>query len=71
MNCRRHLAIRKLTPEQQKDRALADVQPSQNPFGQLCAESSAKEPDRNKIPLEPDEDILLFIRDNNPLLADW
>jgi stage V sporulation protein R len=29
------------------------------------------EPDLNKIPLYPEEDILLFIRDHNPYLADW
>ena len=29
------------------------------------------EPETHKVPLEPDEDILLFIRDHNPFLAEW
>jgi len=29
------------------------------------------EPDLKKIPYHPDEDILLFIRDHNPHLAEW
>ena len=29
------------------------------------------EPDLRKVPLEPDEDLLLFIRDHNPFLAEW
>ena len=29
------------------------------------------EPDIHKVPLEPDEDLLLFIRDHNPFLAEW
>ena len=29
------------------------------------------EPDIHKVPVEPDEDLLLFIRDHNPFLAEW
>jgi stage V sporulation protein R len=52
LQCRRNLAVRKRTPEE--DRRHEYV-----------------EPDLRKVPLVPDEDLLLFIRDHNPYLAQW
>jgi stage V sporulation protein R len=29
------------------------------------------EPDLRRLPLAPEEDLLLFIRDHNPFLTEW
>ncbi len=71
MNCRRHRAIRKLTPQQQKAKVLADAQLPDDPYAHLHTTEPRMEPDLNRTPLEPEEDILLFIRDNNPYSSDW
>jgi stage V sporulation protein R len=69
--CRRKLAIRKLTHEEQTERAIDAAQPRQDPFKNLHVRPEFHEPDLHKVPLEPDEDVLLFIRDHNPYLAEW
>jgi stage V sporulation protein R len=69
--CRRNLAIRKLTHEEQTERAIESAQPRQDPFKNLHVRPEFHEPDLHKVPLEPDEDVLLFIRDHNPYLAGW
>src|SRR5947209_16651624 len=69
--CRRNLAIRKLTREEQVERAIEAAQPRSDPFQRLHGRPEFKEPETRKVPLEPDEDLLLFIRDHNPFLAEW
>ena len=69
--CRRNLAIRKLNPEEQVDRALENSQARPDPFQKIHARPQHVEPDLHRVPIEPDEDVLLFIRDHNPYLADW
>ncbi len=69
--CRRNLAIRKLSREEQVERAIEAAQPRPDPFQRLHGRPEFKEPETRKVPLEPDEDVLLFIRDHNPFLAEW
>ena len=69
--CRRNLAIRKLTHEEQTERVIDAAQPRRDPFKNLHPRPEFHEPDLHKVPLEPDEDVLLFIRDHNPYLAEW
>jgi stage V sporulation protein R len=69
--CRRNLAIRKLNREEQVGRALEAAQPKADPFKRLHARPEFKEAETRKVPLEPDEDVLLFIRDHNPFMAEW
>lgn len=71
LQCRRNLAIRKPSPEEQRQRKIDDAEPKSDPFGYIHRRQEYAAPDLNKIPLESDEDILLFIRDQNPQLADW
>jgi stage V sporulation protein R len=71
LQCRRHTAIRKLTTEEQQDRARAAAVPPRDPYQRIHAPPEIKEPDLQKVPLEPEEDILLFIRDHNPHLSEW
>jgi stage V sporulation protein R len=71
LQCRRNAGIRKLTPAEQRDRALAAARPRNDPFQSLHRRREYQAPDLHKVPLEPDEDLLLFIRDHNPYLSDW
>ncbi len=69
--CRRNLAIRKLDRKEQIDRAVEGAQPRYDPFQKIHSRQEVKEADLHKVPIEPDEDLLLFIRDHNPFLAEW
>jgi stage V sporulation protein R len=71
MNCRRNPAIKKLTPEEQRKRCIDMAQPRHDPFERLHKRAEYVEPDLHHVPLEPEEDILLFIRDYNNRLVDW
>jgi stage V sporulation protein R len=70
-NCRRNLAIRKVSPKEQVERAIDASQPRFDPFQNIHAREAFKEAEVHKVPIEPDEDVLLFIRDHNPYLAEW
>ncbi len=70
-NCRRNLAIRKLERKEQVERAIESSQPRHDPFQKIHAREEFQEAEIHKVPLEPDEDVLLFIRDHNPYLAEW
>ena len=69
--CRRNLAIRKVGAREQVERAIEASQPRFDPFQKIHARETFKEAEVHKVPIEPDEDVLLFIRDHNPYLADW
>jgi stage V sporulation protein R len=71
LQCRRHTAIRKLKPEEQEDRARAAAVPPRDPYQSIHSPPKIDEVDLQKIPLEPEEDVLLFIRDHNPYLSEW
>ena len=71
LQCRRNLSIRKLSPEEQRSRKFEDAQPKPDPFGSIHRRRDYEPPNLNKLPLEPDEDVLLFIRDYNRQYADW
>lgn len=71
LQCRRNLAIRKQTLGELKEAALEAARPPQDPFQAIHRRKEYVEPDLTKVPLEPDEDILLFIRDYNPFLEEW
>lgn len=69
LQCRRHLEVKKLPLQEQRQQIKEKAwRRSKN----SPRSSEAEEPpDLNKVPLEPEEDILLFLRDYNPYLADW
>src|SRR5262252_2200156 len=71
LQCRRNLSIRKQTEVEQKDAKLRDSKPPDDPFQSVHRRKEWVSPDLAKIPVEPEEDILLFIRDHNPQLAEW
>lgn len=71
MNCRRNPAIRKLDHEEQRQRRIEAAEPRHDPFARLHSRPDYVEPDLRQVPLEPEEDILLFIRDHNRHLEGW
>ena len=71
LQCRRNLSIRKQTETEQRENKLEDSKPSPDPFQSIHRRKEWVSPELNKLPLYPEEDILLFIRDHNPQLADW
>ena len=71
LQCRRNLAIKKLTLREQRERLIESARPASDPFEDLHQQDEVEAPDLNKLPASPEEDILLFIRDYNPTLSDW
>jgi stage V sporulation protein R len=71
LQCRRNLSIRKPTETEQMEAKLRDSKPPLDPFQSVHRRKEWVSPDLAKIPLEPEEDILLFIRDHNLQLAEW
>jgi stage V sporulation protein R len=71
LQCRRNLTIRKQSEAEQKEAKLEDSKPPADPFQSVHRRKEWVSPDLAKVPLYPEEDILLFIRDHNPHLAEW
>ncbi|RJP73776.1 MAG: SpoVR family protein [Candidatus Zixiibacteriota bacterium] len=68
---RRNLEIRKLSLEEQKDRVWEAAQEPYDPYQNIHVRREWHPPDLDRLPLEPDEDLLLFIRDYAHQLAPW
>ena len=71
LQCRRHTAIRKLTRKEQQAHALDAAEPPHDPFERIHRPVEHRVPDLDRVPLEPEEDLLLFIAEYSPYLADW
>ena len=68
---RRNLAIRKHTSEEARDILQESSQPQTDPFQSIHRRNKPPSINLHKVPLIPDEDLLLFIRDHNPRLSAW
>ena len=71
LQCRRNLAIRKQTPDEELERRLEEAKPLADPFQAIHRRQQYVTPDLNRVPLYPEEDILIFIRDHNSHLSTW
>ena len=71
LQCRRNLAIKKPSPAEERQMKLEESSPRTDPFSAIHRRREQVEPDLNKIPLYPDEDLLIFIRDHNPQFSEW
>ena len=71
IQCRRNLAIKKLSLEEERERVLEVAQPLPDPFQRVHKRQEYTAPDFHKVPLSPEEDLLVFIRDHNPYLSEW
>ncbi|WP_169569616.1 SpoVR family protein [Sneathiella limimaris] len=68
-HCQKNQGIRRRTHEQQLERAVHRVEADnkkQKADGEVLSEQIV-----HKFPIEPDENLLLFIRDQNPRLSEW
>jgi stage V sporulation protein R len=70
LQCRRNLAIRKLSEKEQRERRQT-ARPAADPFHKIHKPATPAEPDVMRLPIEPEADLLLFICDHNPHLAEW
>ncbi len=71
LQCRRNLAVKKLSPAEERAQAIAAATPPADPFRAIHRRQDVEIPEFKKTPIAPDEDLLLFIRDHNPFLAEW
>jgi stage V sporulation protein R len=71
LQCRRNLAVRHLSEGEQRQHALDGTTPPHDPFQRIHARRPVEDVDLRRLPLAPEDDVLLFIRDHNPFLADW
>ena len=71
LEMRRNRAVRKLTQEEERQRLFDAAQPRPDPFHRIHRTPEYHAPDLRRVPASPEEDLLLFIRDYNPYLADW
>ena len=71
LQCRRNLAIKKQSQQEKEEHRLAQAAPEEDPFQTIHRRPEYVPPDLNRVPLYPEEDLLIFIRDHNPFLSDW
>ena len=71
MQRNRNYLIQKLSRKEQQERLWQNSQKVTGDFDEIQKHKSKPFPNLDKLPLEPDEDILLFIAEHNPYLADW
>ncbi len=71
LQCTRNLAIKRLNPEEQRMRAWEQAQPPEDPHWEIHPKRRYTPPELNRVPLEPEENILGFIADYNPYLPEW
>src|SRR4029077_6716868 len=60
-----------LSEEEERERLQAVATPRPDPFQAIHRRQEMKEIDLRKVPPAPEEDVLLFVRDHNPFLAEW
>ncbi len=71
MQCQRNMAVRKVPQDEQRQRAFEASLPTDDPNRSIHQAQEYIEPDLRRIPIEPEENLLLFLRDYNPFLMDW
>lgn len=67
----RNLAVTKLSRADEQHRRWESAQPKQNEYSNIHPTEQYVQPELNKHPLSPDQNLLLFIAHNNPYLTDW
>lgn len=67
----RNFAYKKLDRSEQQHRKWLSAQAKEDEFQDIHERPDYIPPDLNKNPLEPDQNILEFIAQNNPFLAEW
>jgi stage V sporulation protein R len=70
-NRNRNQAIRKLDSRAQREQLIDAARPREDEFAHLHKREEHKLPDLSRVPLHPEADLLLFIRDHHRELAEW
>jgi stage V sporulation protein R len=70
-NRNRNQVIRKLGRREQAEQLIDAARPREDEFSRLHKRVEPEMPDLSRLPLEPDADVLLFIRDHSRDLHDW
>jgi stage V sporulation protein R len=71
LQCRRNMAVRKLSPTEQEQHMLDAAKAPADPFWKIHTRADYTAPNLRTVPLAPDEDILLFIAAHNPFMSTW
>src|SRR5262245_18732623 len=71
LQCRRNLAVRKLSPDDERSRLTEAAMRPPDPFQRIHRRVEQPNVDLKRTPPSPEADILLFIRDHNPFLTNW
>jgi len=71
LNRSRNALTPRLSPADQRARVVRAAEPAADPFAELHLRAEPEPVDLTRTPLEPDPDVLLFIRDHGYGLADW
>jgi len=71
MQMRRNRALRHLSDADERQRLWAEAQPRPDPFHKIHRSPDFSPPDLQRVPASPEEDLLIFVRDHNPYLAEW
>jgi len=71
LQCRRNIVVRKLTRTEQEARSIEAARPAPDPFWQIHKRAEHTAPELHKVPLVPEEDLLLFIAEHNPYMSAW
>lgn len=66
-----NFAIRELSRSEQQYRVWEAAQAPEDRYSEIHPRPEYKQPDLAKNPMEPDPNLIKFIADNNPYLADW
>lgn len=67
----RNLAIKRLPQSEARRRKWQQAQPVIDEFYDINPRKEYQPPDLTKNPVEPDPNLVLFIAENNPYLAEW
>lgn len=67
----RNLALKRLSPEEQRVRKWEAAQIKEDEWQELHTRPEYVAPDLSKHPLEPEQNLVEFIAQNNPYLAEW
>ena len=66
-----NLAIRRLPQAEQRMRQWERAQEPEDPWREIHPKKEYCPPDLNKVPLEPDQNLLGFVLEHNPYLPEW
>ena len=71
LQCSKNLAIKRLSEDEQRLRRWEQAQLPEDPYRDIHPTREYTTPDLDRLPLEPNENILEFIASYNPYLPEW